>query len=89
MNKKDPGSQEFKTEQKALETRIKRLESQVMRPIKKKKDRAGVTTAYYCISTEQKALETRIKRLESQMNKKKITCFTTQRTCFTSTSRPA
>jgi hypothetical protein len=29
MNKKDPGSQEFKTEQKALETRIKRLESQV------------------------------------------------------------
>jgi len=30
MSKKDPGSQEFKTEQKALETRIKRLESQVM-----------------------------------------------------------
>ena len=45
MNKKDPGSQEFKTEQKALETRLKRLESQVMRAIKKK-NCAGVTTAY-------------------------------------------
>ena len=30
MNKKDPGSKDFKAEQKALETRLKRLESQVM-----------------------------------------------------------
>ncbi len=45
MSKKDPGSQEFKTEQKALETRIKRLESQVMRPIKKKNSRRR----YYCM----------------------------------------
>ena len=30
MNKKDPGSKDFKTEQKALETRLKRIEAQVM-----------------------------------------------------------
>ena len=62
MQKKDPGSKEYKTEQKALETRLKRLESQVM------SDRQALMRRSKSAKTDTASLQNNLKMARDNMH---------------------
>jgi len=62
MQKKDPGTKEFKAEQKALETRLKRLESQVM------SDRQALMRRSKSAKTDTTSLQNNLKMARDNMH---------------------